>query len=143
MSIGGFPSIGAEKSPPLSALLPDLSSTDEELTSDRSSPNSEKDLLDGGFSPKPNDTVHSSSSDKGSAAFGKSVFTETKACDYTEGKWVEDSHRPLYSGKMCKRWLSEMWACRLTQRTDFSYEKYRWQPDNCDMPEFEGQEFLK
>ncbi|KAH9321181.1 hypothetical protein KI387_015820 [Taxus chinensis] len=71
------------------------------------------------------------------------AFTETKACDYTEGKWVEDSHRPLYSGKMCKRWLSEMWACRLTQRTDFSYEKYRWQPDNCDMPEFEGQEFLK
>ncbi|KAH9299287.1 hypothetical protein KI387_030969, partial [Taxus chinensis] len=143
MSIRGFPSTAAENSPPLSASLPDLSITDEELTSDRSSPNSEKYLLDGGFSTKPNDTVHSSSSEKGGESYGKSVFSETKACDYTEGKWVEDSHRPLYSGKMCKHWLSEMWACRLTQWSDFSYENYRWQPDNCDMPEFEGHEFLK
>ncbi|KAH9330484.1 hypothetical protein KI387_002592, partial [Taxus chinensis] len=64
-------------------------------------------------------------------------------CDYTEGKWVKDSHRPLYSGKMCKHWLSEMWACMLTQWSDFSYENYCWQPDNCDMPKFEGHEFLK
>ncbi|KAH9330446.1 hypothetical protein KI387_002554, partial [Taxus chinensis] len=78
MSIRGFPSTAAEKSPPLSASLPDLSITDEELTSDRSSPNSEKDLLDGGFSPKPNDTVHSSSSEKWGESYGKSVFAETK-----------------------------------------------------------------
>ncbi|KAH9310383.1 hypothetical protein KI387_025418, partial [Taxus chinensis] len=78
MSIKGFPSIAAKKSPPLSASLPDLSITDEELTSDRSSPNSKKDLLDGGFSPKPNDIVHSSSSEKGIESYGKSVFTETK-----------------------------------------------------------------
>eukprot|EP01018_Ginkgo_biloba_P011677 Gb_26279 [translate_table: standard] len=72
----------------------------------------------------------------------ESVALEKKACDYTEGKWVKDNRRPVYSGKACKRWLSEMWACRLTQRTDFSYEKFRWQPDNCDMPDFEGQQFL-
>eukprot|EP00253_Pinus_taeda_P000633 PITA_00633 len=65
-----------------------------------------------------------------------------KVCDYTEGKWIQDSRRPIYSGNMCKRWLSEMWACRLTQRPDFSYEKYRWQPDNCVMPNFEGEKFL-
>ncbi|KAH9327042.1 hypothetical protein KI387_007220, partial [Taxus chinensis] len=74
MSIRGFPSTTAENSPPLSASLPDLSITDEELTSDRSSPNSEKDLLDGGFSPKPNDTVHSSSSEKGGESYGKSII---------------------------------------------------------------------
>ncbi|CAK9171503.1 unnamed protein product, partial [Ilex paraguariensis] len=58
-------------------------------------------------------------------------------------EWVADQRRPLYSGLGCKQWLSDMWACRLTQRTDFSYEGYRWHPENCEMPEFEGSEFLR
>ncbi|KAJ4842134.1 Protein trichome birefringence-like 14 [Turnera subulata] len=64
-------------------------------------------------------------------------------CNYAKGKWVSDSRRPLYSGFQCKQWLSEMWACRMTQRTDFSYEGYRWQPRNCNMTEFEPSAFLK
>ncbi|CAL5365614.1 unnamed protein product [Camellia sinensis] len=68
---------------------------------------------------------------------------EKKVCNYAKGRWVADSRRPLYSGFGCKQWLSEMWACRLTQRTDFSYEGYRWQPENCEMPEFEGSALLK
>ncbi|KAL6992998.1 Protein trichome birefringence-like 16 [Sarracenia purpurea var. burkii] len=64
-------------------------------------------------------------------------------CNYAKGRWVADIRRPLYSGFGCKQWLSDMWACRLTQRTDFSYEGYRWQPKNCAMPEFERSEFLK
>lgn len=64
-------------------------------------------------------------------------------CNYAKGKWVEDNHRPLYSGFGCKQWLSDMWACRLTQRTNFSYEGYRWQPQSCEMPEFEQSEFFK
>jgi hypothetical protein len=74
------------------------------------------------------------------ALYGK--VPSLDGCDYTEGKWVQDSRRPIYSGKMCKHWLSGMWACRLTLRPDFSYEKYRWQPNNCNMPDFEGQHFL-
>ncbi|XP_047330507.1 protein trichome birefringence-like 16 [Impatiens glandulifera] len=66
-----------------------------------------------------------------------------QACNYAKGRWVADNRRPLYSGLGCKQWLSEMWSCRLTQRTDFSYEGYRWQPENCDMPEFKGSDFLK
>ncbi|PIA27619.1 hypothetical protein AQUCO_07600055v1 [Aquilegia coerulea] len=68
---------------------------------------------------------------------------EKKACNYAKGKWIEDSTRPLYSGFGCKQWLSEMWACRLTQRTDFSYESFRWHPKNCEMPDFQGSSFLK
>lgn len=65
------------------------------------------------------------------------------ACNYAKGKWVSHERRPLYSGFGCKQWLSEPWACRLTQRKDFSYEKFRWQPESCDMPEFEGSNFLR
>ncbi|XP_043702297.1 protein trichome birefringence-like 14 [Telopea speciosissima] len=68
---------------------------------------------------------------------------ETKVCNYAKGRWVADNRRPLYSGFGCKQWLSGMWACRLTQRTDFSYEGFRWQPKNCEMPEFEGSAFLR
>lgn len=69
--------------------------------------------------------------------------SEKKVCNYAKGRWVARILPPLYSGFECKQWLSEMWACRLTQRTDFSYENYRWQPENCDMPEFESSAFLE
>ncbi|KAL5728560.1 hypothetical protein ACHQM5_001631 [Ranunculus cassubicifolius] len=70
-------------------------------------------------------------------------LTEKKGCNYAKGKWVEDKTRPLYSGFGCKRWLSGMWACRLTQRTDFAYESFRWRPKDCSMPEFKESSFLK
>nr|ABG22032.1 expressed protein [Oryza sativa Japonica Group] len=67
---------------------------------------------------------------------------EKKECDYRNGRWVPDDRRPLYSGLSCKKWLSDSWACRLTQRKDFAYEKFRWQPEGCDMPEFQASQFL-
>lgn len=66
-----------------------------------------------------------------------------KACNFAKGKWIKDSKRPLYSGFGCKQWLSAMWACRLTQRTDFAYESFRWQPHDCGMPDFEKSSVLK
>ncbi|XP_072979654.1 protein trichome birefringence-like 16 [Typha angustifolia] len=73
----------------------------------------------------------------------ETILQEREGCNYGKGKWIADDRRPLYSGFGCKRWLSEMWACRLTQRVDFSYEKFKWQPEGCKMPEFEGSEFLR
>ncbi|QCE13584.1 protein trichome birefringence-like 16 [Vigna unguiculata] len=69
--------------------------------------------------------------------------TENRVCNLAKGKWVPDNRRPLYSGFECKQWLSEMWACRLTQRTDFAYERLRWQPKDCQVEEFEGSKFLR
>ncbi|XP_045813517.1 protein trichome birefringence-like 14 isoform X2 [Trifolium pratense] len=69
--------------------------------------------------------------------------TENKDCNYAKGKWVPDNKRPLYSGFRCKQWLSSMWACRMMQRTDFTYENLRWQPKDCQMEEFEGSKFLR
>ncbi|KAL9680770.1 hypothetical protein QQ045_012549 [Rhodiola kirilowii] len=75
----------------------------------------------------------------------KSIVTpiDNQECNYAKGKWVTDENRPLYTGFECKRWLSEMWACRLTQRTDFAYEKLRWLPKDCDMKDFQGDKFLE
>ncbi|KAF7035037.1 hypothetical protein CFC21_045972 [Triticum aestivum] len=68
--------------------------------------------------------------------------SEPKECNHRNGRWVPDKRRPLYSGFGCKQWLSESWSCRLTQRTDFDYEQFRWQPEACDMLEFEASQFL-
>ncbi|KAG5245076.1 protein trichome birefringence [Salix suchowensis] len=73
----------------------------------------------------------------------RKLSSKIKDCNYSKGRWVADSRRPLYSGFQCKQWLSEMWACRLMQRTDFSFEGYRWQPENCKMLEFEKSAFLR
>ncbi|XP_027340168.1 protein trichome birefringence-like 14 [Abrus precatorius] len=69
--------------------------------------------------------------------------SRSEVCNYAKGNWVGDSRRPLYSGFSCKQWLSSMWSCRMTQRPDFSFEGYRWQPENCDMQEFERSAFLR
>ncbi|KAI5384164.1 protein trichome birefringence-like 14 isoform X1 [Lathyrus oleraceus] len=69
--------------------------------------------------------------------------SRNEACNYANGKWVADSRRPLYSGFNCKQWLSSMWSCRMTQRPDFSFEGFRWQPKNCDMQEFDRSMFLR
>ncbi|KAF8011831.1 hypothetical protein BT93_I0081 [Corymbia citriodora subsp. variegata] len=82
-------------------------------------------------------------SPKGKGTRHKKSSSKRKVCNYAKGRWVADKGRPLYSGFGCKQWLSEMWACRLTQRTVFSYEGYRWQPENCEMPDFERSSFLK
>ncbi|KAI4294802.1 hypothetical protein MLD38_040878 [Melastoma candidum] len=66
-----------------------------------------------------------------------------QGCNYAKGEWVMDEKRPFYSGFLCKQWLSAMWACRLMQRTNFDYERLRWQPKSCQMEEFGGEKFLK
>ncbi|KAK6287274.1 hypothetical protein POUND7_013453 [Theobroma cacao] len=62
-------------------------------------------------------------------------------CNYAKGRWVADRRPPLYTAG-CK-YITRNWACRLTNRTDFSYEGYRWQSLDCKMPEFEPSDFLK
>ncbi|KAL9224199.1 hypothetical protein vseg_000261 [Gypsophila vaccaria] len=71
------------------------------------------------------------------------LLNTSSACNYAKGKWVADDHRPFYAGARCRQWLSEPWACRVSDRTDFSYEKFRWQPDDCAMDEFSASKFLR
>ncbi|KAM0921770.1 hypothetical protein ACQ4PT_006697 [Festuca glaucescens] len=90
--------------------------------------------------PPPLTIVHNS---KDVANRTATSHPQKKGCDYRNGRWVPDDHRPLYSGLRCKRWLSESWNCRLTQRKDFAYEKFRWQPEGCKMPVFQAAQFLR
>ncbi|XP_050364302.1 protein trichome birefringence-like 16 [Argentina anserina] len=92
---------------------------------------------------KPTDLSYTNISDGGNREDKLSTHLENPGCNYAKGKWVVGDKQPVYSGFGCKQWLSGMWACRLTQRTDFAYEMLRWQPKDCQMEEFEGSKFLK
>ncbi|KAF7840126.1 protein trichome birefringence-like 14 [Senna tora] len=113
----------------------------EEISLNPSSGNETKVQLDFvGASP-----VHSVTAESPEMQYSQGIrpSSKRKVCNYAKGRWVADSRRPLYSGFSCKQWLSSMWACRMTQRPDFSFEGYRWQPENCDMPQFERSAFLR
>ncbi|XP_038890327.1 protein trichome birefringence-like 14 isoform X1 [Benincasa hispida] len=102
-----------------------------------------KQVVEENYSRQAEQNVDSVSSNIYNGSTIDDKLKRTQACNYAKGKWVVDEEQPSYSGFGCKQWLSGMWACRLTQRTDFSYEKLRWQPNNCEMERFKGSEFLK
>jgi hypothetical protein len=56
------------------------------------------------------------------------------SCDLYRGRWVYDVARaPLYKEHECG-FLTEQVTCMRNGRRDDAYQKWRWQPDGCDLP---------
>ncbi|CAI8601551.1 unnamed protein product [Vicia faba] len=66
----------------------------------------------------------------------------TKSCNMYEGTWVFDDSYPLYKAGSCPN-IDEPFDCFLNGRTDNMFEKFRWQPKNCNMPRFNGSDMLE
>lgn len=54
-------------------------------------------------------------------------------CDLFQGKWVKDESYPLYTEGSCPH-IYEAFNCFLNGRLDKSYQKLRWQPNECNIP---------
>ncbi|MED6211969.1 hypothetical protein PIB30_078640 [Stylosanthes scabra] len=64
-------------------------------------------------------------------------------CDLFNGKWVFDNESyPLYKDKECK-FMSDQLACEKFGRKDLSYQNWRWKPNHCDLPRFNGAALLE
>ncbi|KAI4311352.1 hypothetical protein MLD38_036256 [Melastoma candidum] len=63
-------------------------------------------------------------------------------CDLYQGTWVYDSLGPLYSNNSCPV-LTQMQNCQGNGRPDKEYENWRWKPEKCDLPRFDGKKFLE
>lgn len=63
-------------------------------------------------------------------------------CDLYKGKWVFDASYPLYSSANCPFILQEF-NCQSNGRPDHIYQNYRWQPTSCNLPRFNGRDFLR
>ncbi|CAI9106993.1 OLC1v1006254C1 [Oldenlandia corymbosa var. corymbosa] len=62
------------------------------------------------------------------------------SCSLFVGSWVVDETYPLYSSS-CPV-IDPEFNCLMYGRPDTEYLKYRWKPANCDIPRFNGLNFL-
>lgn len=56
-------------------------------------------------------------------------------CDVTKGRWVYDENCSLYTSDSCP-FIDEGFDCVGNGRFDKDYMKWRWQPDECDIPRY-------
>ncbi|KAJ6804322.1 protein YLS7-like isoform X1 [Iris pallida] len=71
--------------------------------------------------------------------FEKSTWSK---CNLHHGKWVHDPSGPLYKNSTCPN-LSQPQNCQGNGRPDNDYENWRWKPNECELPRFDGRKFLE
>lgn len=64
------------------------------------------------------------------------------SCDLLKGKWIYHPAGPLYTNNTCM-FITQMQNCQGNGRPDKEYENWRWKPDDCDLPLFDGRKFLE
>ncbi|KAF5471491.1 hypothetical protein F2P56_008279 [Juglans regia] len=68
---------------------------------------------------------------------------ELSECNLFSGKWVFDNQSyPLYKEQQCS-FMSDQLACEKFGRKDLSYQNWRWQPHQCNLPRFNATALLE
>ncbi|KAJ9147413.1 hypothetical protein P3X46_029578 [Hevea brasiliensis] len=66
----------------------------------------------------------------------------SKKCDIFSGEWVPNPEAPYYTNTTC--WaIHEHQNCMKYGRPDTEFMKWRWKPDECELPVFDPAEFLE
>ncbi|CAL9750681.1 unnamed protein product [Musa acuminata subsp. burmannicoides] len=67
-----------------------------------------------------------------------------RRCDLYQGRWEKDEEGqyPLYHPGSCP-YVDEAFSCQENGRRDVGYLRWRWKPHGCDLPRFNGTDFLE
>ncbi|GAV89783.1 PC-Esterase domain-containing protein/PMR5N domain-containing protein [Cephalotus follicularis] len=71
----------------------------------------------------------------------RSKEVETK-CDIFSGKWIPYPNGPYYSNLTCSL-ITDQQNCMKFGRPDTEFMKWRWKPDECELPLFDAVQFLE
>ncbi|GKU87014.1 hypothetical protein SLEP1_g1475 [Rubroshorea leprosula] len=71
---------------------------------------------------------------------GRIEEKKMRQCDITKGSWVYDASYPLYNS--CS-FIDEGFNCAGNGRLDGDYMKWRWQPQDCEIPRFNATRMLE
>lgn len=58
-----------------------------------------------------------------------------RGCDASRGRWVFDESYPLYTNQSCP-FIDEGFDCVGNGKLNKDYMKWRWQPQDCDIPRY-------
>ncbi|KAL2340568.1 hypothetical protein Fmac_008508 [Flemingia macrophylla] len=67
---------------------------------------------------------------------------ENRNCNIFSGNWVPYSKGPYYNNESCP-FIAEKQNCFMHGRPDREFLKWRWKPDECELPLFDAKQFLK
>ncbi|KAL0377841.1 UNVERIFIED_CONTAM: protein trichome birefringence-like 19 [Sesamum radiatum] len=66
----------------------------------------------------------------------------SKKCDLFTGEWVPNAEGPYYTNTSCNA-IQEHQNCMKFGRPDTGFLKWRWKPDECELPIFDPYKFLE
>lgn len=70
------------------------------------------------------------------------INVTARQCNVFQGNWIKDESYPLYDASECP-FAERGFNCLANGRRDRDYLKYRWKPNNCDIPRFNVHSVLE
>ncbi|KAK9276853.1 hypothetical protein L1049_006390 [Liquidambar formosana] len=74
--------------------------------------------------------------------FTKLQNSSFEGCDIFYGRWVRDDSKPYYPAGSCP-YIDRDFDCHLNRRPDDGFLKWKWQPNECDIPSLNATDFLE
>ncbi|KAK6928001.1 Trichome birefringence-like, N-terminal domain [Dillenia turbinata] len=65
-----------------------------------------------------------------------------KECDLFSGEWIWDPEGPYYTNDTCVA-IQDHQNCLKYQREDLDFLKWKWKPNDCELPKFDASQFLE
>ncbi|KAK1269145.1 hypothetical protein QJS04_geneDACA006896 [Acorus gramineus] len=65
-----------------------------------------------------------------------------RRCDLFRGRWIRDLNRSIYTNETCPT-IPVSKNCGRHGRSDTEYLQWRWKPDECELPRFQPENFLR